>query len=176
MRGGLFWLAVAATLGGIVHLAAMLVIPSLAPKSAYSRFEASIEPNRATVMGPALPDDPAFPFASPDLVYVLCRYDVAERPLRFVASLPNTYWSLGLFEPDGGNFYHTNSMQSPTGQPDLVLVGRGQELETGTDLAVTEATSPRGLIMLRIFLRDRTLAPTMKRAAANASCAGFDIG
>ena len=55
MRGSVFWIGLAVILGGIVHIAAMLVIPALAPKSGYSRFEAELEPNTAVVRGPAVP-------------------------------------------------------------------------------------------------------------------------
>lgn len=175
MRGGVFWLGLAVILGGIVHIAAMLVIPALSPKSGYSRFESQIEANSAVVLGPARPDEVPFPFSSPDLVYVVCRFDVAAKPVRFTASLPNTYWSLALYEPDGGNIFHTNSMQSATANPDLVVLNRGQEYEA-TDVAmVTQATSPRGLVMLRIFLRDPTLADIMEAAAADANCESFDL-
>jgi uncharacterized membrane protein len=176
MRAGVFWLGLALILGGIVHIAAMLVIPALAPKSGYSRFETAIDVNQAVVRGPASPGEEPFPFASPDTVYVVCRYDVSQSPVRFTASLPETYWSLALTEPDGGNYYHINSMQSPTGRPDLVLLGRGQEFETSGDQSVTRASGPRGLMILRIFLRDGTLAPTMREVAARATCTPLQLG
>ena len=176
MRVRFFWLGLALILGGIVHIAAMLVIPALAPKSGYSRFEAAIGTNMPVVRGPAVPGAEPFPFSSPDAVYVICRYDVGQNPVRFMAALPDTYWSLALTETDGGNYYHMNSMQSPTGQPDLVLLGRGQEFEPDVDQTVTQASGPRGLMILRIFLRDRTLAPTMTAAAEGATCAPLEIG
>ncbi len=176
MRDGVFWLGLAVILGGIVHIAAMLVIPALAPKSGYSRFEAAIDANVPVVRGPAAPGSEPFPYSSPDTIYVICRYDVAQDPVRFMAKLPDTYWSLALTETDGGNYYHLNSMQSPTGQPDLVLLGRGQEFEPDADQTVIQASSPRGLMILRIFLRDRTLAPSMAEAATGATCAPLEIG
>ena len=176
MRAGVFWLGLAVILGGIVHIAAMLVIPALAPKSGYSRIEATSEVNEPVVRGPAIPGGEPFPFSSPDTVYVICRFDVSDNPVRFTATLPLTYWSLALSETDGGNYYHTNSMQSLTGQPDLVVLSRGQEFEPTADQAVTRASGPRGLMILRIVLRDRSLEPTIKEAAAGAACAPLEIG
>ena len=176
MRARAFWLGLALILGGIVHIAAMLVIPALAPKSGYSRFEAAVDTNVPVVRGPAAPGSEPFPFSSPDTVYVVCRYDVTENPVRFMATLPDTYWSLALTETDGGNFYHMNSMQAPTGQPDLILLGRGQEFDPTVDQTVAQASGQRGLMVLRVFLRDRTLAPTMTAAAKGAICAPLEIG
>jgi uncharacterized membrane protein len=171
----LFWLLVAGVLGGIVHIAAMLVIPTLAPKSGYSRYEAMLEPNVALVAGPATPGDMPFPFASPDAVYVICRYDVSQDPVHFTAQAPDIYWSLALFEPNGGNFYHINSFQAPSQNADLFLLGRGDELEAGDEGVVTRATTPRGLIVMRLHLRDRTTVQKARDIAERADCSSFEI-
>lgn len=175
MRGGIFWLLLALVLGGIVHIAAMLVIPALAPKSGYSRFEATLDANTAAVAGPAVPGGMPFPFASPDTLYVFCRYDVTEDPLQFTAALPETYWSLSLFEPDGGNYYYIDSVQAPTANADLILLGTGDEVDPGDRFIMTSAEHPRGLLVLRILLRDRTMIDTVRQSAEAARCEPFEV-
>jgi len=173
MRGMVLWLSVAIVLGGIVHIAAMLVIPTIAPMSAFSRFEATMQSNQARVLEPADARQMPFPFASPDVVYVLCRYDASTTPVRLTASTENLYWSVGIYEPDGGNYFHINSMQSTQPNADILLLGRGQEADLGNDVTIVRATHPSGLIILRLFMRDRTMAKTMKAKAADARCMAY---
>jgi len=173
MRGMVLWLSVAIVLGGIVHIAAMLVIPTLAPMSAFSRFEATMQPNLARVLEPADARQMPFPFASPDVVYVLCRYDVSATPVRLTASTENLYWSVGIYEPDGGNYFHINSMQSTSPNADIILLGRGQEADLGNEVTIARATHPSGLIILRLFMRDRTMMKSMKSKATTAKCSAF---
>jgi len=173
MRGMVLWLSVAIVLGGIVHIAAMLVIPTLAPMSAFSRFEATMQSNQARVLEAADAKQMPFPFASPDVVYVLCRYDVSATPVRLTASTENLYWSVGVYEPDGGNYFHINSMQSTSPNADILLLGRGQEADLGNDVTIVRATHPSGLMILRLFMRDRTMVKTLKDRATAARCSAF---
>lgn len=173
MRGVFLWLMVAVVLGGIVHIAAMLVIPTLAPQSAFSRFESTMQPNLARVLAPAGAGQAPFPFASPDAVYVLCRYDVTNTPVRLVAPTSHLYWSVGIYEPDGGNYFHINSVQSTSENTDILLLGRNHEADLGDAVTIARATYPRGLMILRIFLRDRTMIHSIRTQAEDARCSAY---
>jgi len=173
VRGFFAWLMVSAVLGGIVHIAAMLVIPALAPQGAFSRFETTLQSNIARSLPPAAPGAMPFPFASPDVTYVLCRYDVTTSPVRFTAPTAQLYWSVGIYEPDGGNYFHINSVQSTSPDMDIILLGRGQEADLGDAVTIARASSPNGLIILRMFMRDRTLAGLLGERAAAARCTAF---
>lgn len=173
MRGMVLWLSVAIVLGGIVHIAAMLVIPTLAPQSAFVRFEATMQSNLARVLSPVEARQSPFPFASPDVIYVICRYDVSTTPVRLTAPTSNLYWSVGIYEPDGGNYFHINSMQSTSPNADVLLLGRGQEADLGNDVTLARATHPNGLIILRLFMRDRTMAQSLSKRAALARCSAY---
>ena len=173
MRGMFLWLSVAVVLGGIVHIAAMLVIPTLAPQSAFSRFEATMQSNQARVLPPVRAGTTPFPFASPDVTYVLCRYDVSTTPVRLTASTNHLYWSLGIYEPDGGNYFHINSIQSTAEDADILLLGRGQDADLGDKVTIVKATHPSGLMILRLFMRDRSMSESLAEKAASARCEAF---
>lgn len=173
MRGMVLWLSVAIVLGGIVHIAAMLVIPTLAPQSAFARFEGTMQSNLARVLAPVEARQTPFPFASPDVIYVMCRYDVSTTPVRLTASTSNLYWSVGIYEPDGGNYFHINSMQSTSPNADVLLLGRGQEADLGNEVTIARATHPNGLIILRLFMRDRTMAKSLMKRAESARCSAY---
>lgn len=175
MRHFFLWMSLAIVFGGIVHIAAMLVIPTLAPQSAFSRFEATMQSNIAKVLPPVTAEQSAFPFASPDVTYVLCRYDVSTTAVRFTAPTEHLYWSIGIYEPDGGNYFHLNSMQATGETTDIVLLGRGNEADLGDGVTITRATHPNGLIILRLFMRDRTMVKNLAERAAGARCSAFEL-
>lgn len=173
MRGFLAWVMVSLLLGGIIHIAAMLVIPALAPEGAFARFETSLQSNIARALPPASPGAMPFPFASPDVTYVLCRYDVSTAPVRFTAPTGQLYWSVGLYEPDGGNFFHINSIQSPSPDLDLLVASPGQEADLGAAVIIARSDSESGLLILRMFTRDRTLTDPVGERARAARCAAY---
>ena len=174
MRQVFLWMCLAIVFGGIVHITAMLVIPTLAPQSAFSRFEATMQSNIARVLPSVSAEQSTFPFASPDVIYVLCRYDVSTSPVRFTAPTEHLYWSIGVYEPDGGNYFHLNSLQSTSETTDIVLLGRGHEADLGDGVTITRATHPNGLMILRLFMRDRTMAKNLSERAAGARCTAFE--
>ena len=92
---------------------------------------------------------------SPDLLYAICSYDLATRPLRLRADpkLP-TYWSIALYAANSDNFFVLNDRQAG-GQPvDLLLVGPGgatpPDLAKGTRVVATP--SARGLVLMRVLV------------------------
>ncbi|MHA1545105.1 MAG: DUF1254 domain-containing protein [Alphaproteobacteria bacterium] len=174
MRGSGLWWAIALLLAGVVHITAILVIPTLAPRSGFSRYEASLQANRAIVVAPARPGKMPFPFASPDVLYVLCRFDVSENPVRFSAPGHFVYWSVAVYEPDGGNYVNLNAIQAGAQDVEVVVLGQGQERDEGDDATIANATHPRGLIILRMFLRDRSLATSLTQVVQSARCESIE--
>ncbi|MFV2091516.1 MAG: DUF1254 domain-containing protein [Hyphomicrobiales bacterium] len=170
MKGSAIWWILTLLIAGVVHITAVLVIPTQAPGSGFSRYEASLQVNRAMVAPQSAPGQMPFPFASPDALYVLCRFDVSKNPVRFSAPGQFVYWSLGVYEPDGGNYFNINALQAGSENVEVVVLGEGQEIDEGDDTSVAKATHPRGLIILRIFLRDRSLANPISQVAQAASC------
>ena len=158
----------------MVHITAILVIPTLAPRSGFSRYEATLQANRAMVVPPAQPGKMPFPFASPDVLYVLCRFDVSEYPVRFSAPGQFVYWSVAVYEPDGGNYLNFNAIQAGAENVEVVVLGEGQEADEVDNATIANATHPRGLIILRMFLRDRSLAASLTQTAQAARCASIE--
>jgi uncharacterized membrane protein len=81
----LLWIIGGAVLGGIVHLATVLVLPRTATQDAYARL-AAISPVNAFV---PLPEPSAqsapLPFMDPAFASAVCRYDLSAGSLKFSA-------------------------------------------------------------------------------------------
>lgn len=104
-RVGLQTTAVALVCGGIIHIAATLVMPQMATATAFQRLAASLPQNRMRVLPPTTADAQVLPFLEADVRLAICRYNVADAPVLVTATLPEKGWSIGLYTPQGDNFY-----------------------------------------------------------------------
>jgi uncharacterized membrane protein len=77
------WLLGALLLGGIVHLATVLVLPSLASQDAYARVSAIAPVNAVIAVPPPTPEKAVMPFMDPAFAMSVCRYDLSRGALKF---------------------------------------------------------------------------------------------
>jgi len=151
------WLALLA-LAAAVHLAAVWALPRAIMWRLASGGSSNM-PSEGGVLLPPMTDHTQrrVVMPSPDLLYAICSYDLATRPLRLRADpkLP-TYWSIALYAANSDNFFVLNDRQAG-GQPvDLLLVGPGgatpPDLAKGTRVVATP--SARGLVLMRVLVSD----------------------
>jgi len=110
---------------------------------------------------------------SPDLLYASCVYDLSNGPVRVTASgMPDTYWSVSLFDADTNNFYVLNDRQAKTGAVDFTIVPPDQDRQpVGT---VVRAPTRRGLVLFRTLIDDEKRVAAIDRARRSAACALLD--
>ena len=114
--------AVALVCGGIVHIAATLLVPHLATGNAVQRLFADLPANRMRVLPATRPDSQSLPFMSPDARYAVCRFDIGGGPIVVSALLPDKGWSFALYTPDGDNFYAVPAPDARRAEVSFVLV------------------------------------------------------
>ena len=78
----LLWLLGGLLLGGIVHLATVLLLPRTATQDAYTRLAATAPANSIAPLPAPTPDDAVLPFMDPAFATAVCRYDLAAGPLQ----------------------------------------------------------------------------------------------
>ena len=110
---------------------------------------------------------------SPDLLYASCVYDLSKGPVRVTASgMPDTYWSVSLFDADTNNFYVLNDRQAKTGAVDFTIVPPDQDKQPlGT---VVRSPTRRGLVLFRTLIDDEKRVAEIDRARRSAACALLD--
>jgi len=129
------WIAGCLVVAGIVHIASIFIMPQLAPRDAFARMAAAAPLHRQTLL-PATAPGTGGPFDDPAFAQGVCRYDLAQGPVRVRATLPPDALMLMSFHGRQGQIYYSMTDRSATrGKLDVLLVTRRQ-------LDVVEANDP----------------------------------
>src|SRR5262245_3716196 len=171
------WLLGALLLGGIVHLATVLLLPSLASQDAYARVAAIAPVNAVVPLPPPTPEKAVMPFMDPAFAVSVCRYDLTRGPLKFSVPISPAYTSVSFYTRADLPYYAINDRAAGRRVIELDLMTAAQRAELPEDLDVTRAdrlivTSPTrtGLIVIRALVPEEGFVPGAREALAAAQC------
>lgn len=173
----LLWLLGGLLLGGIVHLATVLLLPRAATQDAFTRLS-NVAPANSIIALPApTPDDAALPFMDPAFATAVCRYDLAAGPLKLRVPVSQAYTSVSFYSRNGIAYYAINDRAAGRRIIELDLMTTQQRAElpddeevTAADRLIVESPTPTGLILVRTFGPEPGLMPMARRALAAAQC------
>jgi uncharacterized membrane protein len=161
----LFGLGLLVAVAAAMHLAALWAAPRLIMQRALSAAAGPAPP--APVLPP--PTDHhqrRIVMPSPDLLYAVCVWDVAERPLRIRADLRGPrYASVALYAANSDNFFVVNDRAAGDAPLQLRLVGPQAGAPNLAGVRTVRAPSARGLLLMRVLVGD----PAADLAAAEAA-------
>jgi uncharacterized membrane protein len=173
----LLWLLGGALLGGIVHLATVLVLPSLATKDAYSRLTPMTKVNVVTPIPPASPDNAPMPFMDPAFATAVCRYDLSDGPLKFSVPVSPAYTSVSFYTRADVAYYAINDRAAGRRVIELDLMTTeqrndlpGDEEITAADRLIVESPTTTGLILIKAMAPEAGLMPAARAALSAARC------
>ena len=178
MTGRLFWFTTALLLGLAVHIAYILFVPRSQMDAKMAAFTALAGVNRLAVIEPAALTS-VIPEADPWFAHAVCVFDLASGPVRIGAHIPDGYWLISLFAPNGDSFYSLNDRQAGVRNLDLVVTdrqsGRADEASLGAELAggnaiVVRSPSRRGLALLRARVEMPALRARFTTDLAASTC------
>ena len=154
------WLIGLLCLAGLVHLASILSMPRLAPRTGYLRLEERTPLGRMSVLDPMTAQDQIAPFEDPAMAMAICRYDLTRGPLHVRGRFePNQLTLLSLHDRFGEVFHSMTERGAIKGVIDLLILTPEQltkleaydrEDELPSELRVS-APSPKGFVLLRAF-------------------------
>src|SRR4249919_1124969 len=104
----LLWLLGGLLLGGIVHLATVLLLPGMATQDAYSRLSPVAAVNEVTPIPAPSPEKSTMPFMDPAFAMSVCRYDLSEGPLKFSVPISQAYTSVSFYTRTDVAYYAIN--------------------------------------------------------------------
>jgi len=148
---------------GIVHVAILLLLPTMSPRDAWSRLAAQADLYQTTpyvtdsdVAGPAGIADPYFQA-------VACRFDLGEGVAHVQGSGVVPFWSASVYDRSGQNIYSLNDRSAKDEQLDIVILTPAQmvdmrkaPLEELENAVFVETPIDEGIVVVRGFAPDQT--------------------
>ena len=95
------WLLAGVLLGGVVHLATILLLPRTATRDAYARIEPIVPVNSFTLLPAPQSDNAPLPFMDPAFATSVCRYDLSNGWLKLTAPVSQAYTSVTFYTRTG---------------------------------------------------------------------------
>jgi len=173
----LMWTLAALILGGIVHLASILVLPRTATRDAYARLAAITPVNAMTAIPSPTPTNAVLPFMDPAFAVAVCRYDLTSGPMKLTAPVSQAYTSVTFYTRLGVAYYGINDRAAGRRQIELDLMTTPQRDAlpedadvTAADRLIIESPTQTGLIVLRALSPEPSLMPMARAALAAARC------
>jgi len=173
----MLWLLAGCLLGGIVHLIAVLVLPTTATQDAYSRLAPIATVNAVAAVPQPTPQNEVMPFMDPAVAIAVCRYDLAPGPLKLSVPLSPAYTSVSFYTRRGIAYYAINDRAAGRRQIELQLMTAAQRSDlpeddevTAADRLIVESPSNTGLIVMKALAAEPGLMPAARAALSRAVC------
>jgi len=170
-------IAVGLVLGGIVHLASVLIMPLLAERDAYSRLAAVASPNAVSQVEDPTPFGAVLPASDPAFVTAVCLYDLSDGPLRLRVPTTEDYTSVSFYTRNGLAFYAINDRSAGRRVIELDLMNAKQKAAlpendevTVADRLIVESPSDEGIVLMRALVGERGARDEVKRRMDAATC------
>jgi len=175
----------ALVVGGLIHIAATMIVPQLAKASAFQQLAQMLPVNRMRILPPIDAATQPLPYVGPDVRLAVCRFDVGDSPVAVKVTLPDSGWMLALYTEWGDNFYVLPAQEGRAADLTLTLIPRGERSfsllslgglgarTTQTSISQIEVPDRTGFAVVRAPMRGRAFAgeieATLKRAGCEAS-------
>jgi uncharacterized membrane protein len=171
------WLLGGVLLGGIVHLATVLWLPTLATQDAYSRLSPVTPVNVVSPLAPPTPERSVLPFLDPAFAVAVCRYDLGNGPLKFSVPVSPAYTSVSFYTRNDIAYYAINDRAAGRRVIELDLMTGEQRSElpsdeevTAADRLIVESPTLTGLIVIKALALEPGLMTIAQAALAAATC------
>ncbi len=173
----LLWLLAGAVLGGIIHIVVILTLPALTEQSLWTRVAAIEADNRMVILPRVGAGEPNPLGLDPELVYGLCRVDLAQGPAYVSGILPDAFWSVALFNQSGIVTYSTTNRDGIGQTLELGLFNAAQtrllaqqQIDVAEGLLVVESVTDKLLILVRLAPPHQVMRARFETALTAVTC------
>ena len=168
------WPFIAATIviAVLVHVGSVLAIPQLVMSRATGLMARNTGFNAMTHAVRATWQSRTIVRPSPDLLYSSCPYDLSATgaALHIHASgMPDTYWSVSVFDADTDNIYVLNDRQTKNGSVDFVLTGPNTGILNSGPRQVWSPTT-HGVVLFRTLVDDEKRFAEIDAGRKHTAC------
>jgi uncharacterized membrane protein len=174
----LLWLLGGVLLGGVVHLATVLLLPRMATQDAYSRLAPLTPVNRVVPVPAPSPDKATMPFMDPAFAMAVCRYDLSNAPLKFSVPISQAYTSVSFYTRSDIAYYAINDRAAGRRVIELDLMTadhspascRANEEITAAARLIVESPANTGLIVIKALAAEPGLLASAQNSLTSARC------
>jgi uncharacterized membrane protein len=166
-----------ALLGGIVHLATIIILPHTATRDAYSRLTPLAPVDKVVPLPAPTSEKALLPFMDPAFASAICRYDLSKGPLKLSVPVSIAYTSVSFFTDHDIAYYAINDRSAGGHGIELDLMTAAQhnampenENVTAADLLIVESPTLTGLIEIHALAPEPGLMPKAQSAIDGAQC------
>jgi uncharacterized membrane protein len=166
-----------ALLGGVVHLATVIILPRTATQDAYARLAPMAPVNTVVALPIPTPEKAIMPFMDPAFASAVCRYDLSEGPLKLTVPVSPAYTSISFYTRYDVAYYAINDRAAGRRVVELDLMTAAQHEQvpedeeiTAADRLIVESPTPTGLIAIRAMAPEPGLMPVAQGAVAASRC------
>ena len=166
-------------LGGVIHVAVVFMVPYYASNDAWAQMKQFGRDGQFNLLPP--PQAGAEPVASldPRMLHAVCRFSLADGPVRIQAALPGEFWSVAIFDRRGRNLYSLNDRSAERSRLDLAILTPVQIAQLRQDPPASLETAivlqlpiEAGFSLLRVFVPDESGLATAAASLNAADCGG----
>ena len=179
MRNTVLFLVGGVMLAGIIHIVTVLLVPYFATNDAWAEMRRFGRAGTFHTLPLAEAGSEPLSGLDPRMLHAVCRFSLADGPVRITASLPGDFWSLAVFDRRGRNAYSINDRSADDAEIDLAVITPVQMAQLRQDppesletAIVIELPITEGMVLLRLFVGDETMLPQARAALETADCAG----
>jgi uncharacterized membrane protein len=173
----ILWILGALLLGGIVHLATVLLMPRAATQDAYARLLPITPVNAVVPLNAPTPENAVMPFMDPAFAVAVCRYDLSTGTIKLNVPVSQAYTSVTFYTRNGIAYYAINDRAAGRRNIELDLMTVAQHAQvpeeedvTAADRLIIESPTNSGMIMLRALAPEPGLMSMARSALAGAQC------
>jgi uncharacterized membrane protein len=166
-----------ALLGGIVHLATVILLPRTATQDAYARLTSIAPVNKVVPLPIPSPEKAIMPFMDPAFATAVCRYDLSEGPLKLTVPISPAYTSVSFYTRYDVAYYAINDRAAGRRIIELDLMTPAQHEQvpedeeiTAADRLIVESPTLTGLIAIRAMAPEPGLMPAAQSAVGASRC------
>jgi len=164
-------------LGGVVHLATVIILPRTATQDAYARLTPIAPVNTIVALPLPSPEKAVMPFMDPAFASAVCRYDLSEGPLKLTVPVSPAYTSVSFYTRHDVAYYAINDRAAGRRVIELDLMTAAQHEQvpedeeiTAADRLIVESPTPTGVIAIRAMAPEPGLMPVALGAVAASRC------
>lgn len=177
----LIWITAGVTLGLILHLVLILSLPVFGANNMWDRIVQLDALGKVVVLEQPAPGNPNPLGLDPEVAYAICQFDLSKGPGVFVGTLPDDFWSIGIFDRAGTAIYSTtnragvgNSLQLGIFNPAQTRLLAEQQFEIEEGLLIVEAPRNDVMAIVRLAPPHKTMRARYSTALAALQCGHRD--